>query len=200
MIFQFAGTGPFSRAVYYLQQFELMDVLIPFALIASVTYFVAAKMFGDKKNIAIVFTLSVTLLAVVPHVLRLYPSGWDVITIINTSAPQVILIIIAIFLAMLLVGAFTRGTKFDLSFMTGNIPAWTALIIVLIVFAAAVYPSGLPVTLSFLADPAFYSTIIAVLVFGLIVWFITSGGETRPPSETTTTPADRGAGGRREGT
>jgi hypothetical protein len=128
----------------------------------------------ERKNFNIIIALVVALSVIIPHVLDTYPSGYDVVDIINTVLPQISLIAIA-FLTLLilagLVGADIAGKSFSGFFVL------LALIAVTAIFGGA---------LGWWDSAWFYdwfgeetvALVVMILIFGLIIWFIT-GKETK---------------------
>jgi hypothetical protein len=168
----------FVTALQQLEAFGLSDVLLPFILIFAVVFAIlgTVKIFGDKgKNINIIVALSMALLVVVPHVTGSYPAGGDVVEIMNHSIPNVSAVIIAIVMMMILIGAF--GVRFNLAGKKlGGVVAIVALMIVIYIFgrSAGWYSFGSwPSWLSFLNDSDTLMVIVVLLVFGLMVAFIT---------------------------
>jgi hypothetical protein len=165
-----------------LEEFGLTDVLLPFLLIFSVMYAILGtiQIFGAKgKNINIIVALVMALLVVVPHVTGTYPAGQDIVEIINTSIPNVSVVIIAVIMVLMLIGVF--GVRVDLlksSWIASFVPL-IALGIVFFIFgrSAGWFAGGsLPSWLSFLDDPDTVAVILVILVFVIIIGFITGDG------------------------
>ena len=167
----------FEEGIELLESIGVADVLLPFILIFTVIYAVLqkSKLLGeDKKNFNVIIALVVAFSVIIPHVLDTYPTGYDVVDIINTVLPQISLIAIA-FLTLLilagLVGADIAGKSFAGLFVL------IALIAVVAIFGGA---------LGWWESVWFYdwfgeetiAIVIMILVFGLIIWFIT-GEKTR---------------------
>ena len=165
-----------------LDAFGLTDVLLPFLLIFSVIYAVLGtiKIFGDNgKKFNIIIALVMALLVVVPHVTGTYPAGKDIVTIINTSIPNVSVVIIGIIMALLLIGIF--GVRVDLLLAKDGVGSIIPLIAIGVVFfifgrSAGWFDFGLPNWLGFLNDPDTVSVILVILVFVIIIGFITGDG------------------------
>ena len=167
-----------------LESLGLTDVLVPFLLIFAVVYAVLSriKIFGTKgKNINMIVALSLSLLVVVPHVTGGYPPGKDVVVIMNNAIPNVSGVIIAIIMMMIMIGVF--GVKFNLgSDDAKKFAGFVAIASALIVFfifgrSAGWFDVGLPSWLGFLNNPDTVAVLLVLLVFGVIVWFITSSGK-----------------------
>ncbi|MBD3319422.1 hypothetical protein GF342_05960 [Candidatus Woesearchaeota archaeon] len=177
MIFQYYGYGrfgPFADALQFLENLGLLDALIPFALIFAIFYAVMDQIKVLKNRQAnLVVSLSVALITVVPHALGLYPSPTaDPVAIINRALPEIALIVLAVTVVMILTGLLA-GKDWEKFTYWQNSAKWIALVLVALVFFGAMAPPGqLPGFLNFLANPHFYSVMIIILVFGLVVWAV----------------------------
>lgn len=160
-----------------LEAIGLTDVLLPFILIFAVVFAIleTVKIFGEKgKNINIIVAVCLGLLVVIPHVTGSYPPGSDVVDIINSSIPNVAAVIIALVMMMILIGVF--GVRLNLEKQKlGGVVAVLALLIVLFIFGSSAgwFRFGWPRALSFMDDSDTLMIIIVLIIFGLIVAFIT---------------------------
>ncbi|RMF05576.1 hypothetical protein D6764_04350 [Candidatus Woesearchaeota archaeon] len=159
-----------------LDSWGLTDVLLPFALIFAILFAILqkAKIFGeDAKRINIVVSAVIGFMVVFPHVLGLYPAGWDVVEIMNDALPNVSLVIVAIVMALILIGLFGG----EATWLGNRISGWIALIsflIIIYIFGASAGWWGDWVWWNnFLSEDA-VAIIVITLVFGVLVWFITS--------------------------
>ena len=161
--------------VRILDSWGLTDVMLPFLLIFVVIFAILqkAKIFGDeKKKFNLVFSLVVALLVVVPHVLNVYPPEADVVEIMNKALPQVSIFAVAIVMLLILIGLFGGEAKWA----SGSLSGWVAIIaflVVLIIFGNA---AGWWTTWSWLDTILGEETIaiiVMILVFAIIVWWIT---------------------------
>lgn len=161
-----------------LVELGVVDVLLPFALIFTIIYAVLqkTKMIGEgRKNFNISIALIIALLVVIPHVMDTYPPGRDVVEIINQALPQVSLVVVAILMVMLLIGIFAPGIAFQTTGI-GTLLALFSILAVAFIFGNALGWWGSfedNSVFSFLNDPDTQAVLIIILVFGLIVWFIT---------------------------
>lgn len=168
-------------ALIRLESTGLMDVLLPFALIFSILYAVSAVVphFKDDKRLRIVLATIISLVVVIPHVTNSYPPGMDVVSIINASIPQVVMIIVGAVLAMILVSATTTNSDGYKSWL-GAI-RWIALILVGLIFLDNInfgYGTGFFGQLPFFnwfSDPDFQALFLIIVVFGLIITFVVGG-------------------------
>jgi hypothetical protein len=165
----------FSNVFIRLEELGALDSLLPFILIFAVVFAVLEKtrIIGEgKKQFNTLVALVMSLMVVLPHVTESYPPGQDIVTIINTALPQVSLLVIAVMAALLLIGVFAPGVMFGGTGI-GAVMGFLSLGAIAYIFGNA---SGLwrtPTALNFLNDPDTQAVIVIVLVFGLIIWFIT---------------------------
>jgi len=163
--------------VRILDSWGLTDVMLPFLLIFVIIFALMAKtkiLGEDKKKYNLIIALVIGLLVVIPHVLNVYPPEADVVEIMNKALPQVSLIAVAVIMLLILIGLFGGEAKWMGSSLSGWI-AIVAFIAVLIIFGGA---AGWWYNWSW-----FYrffgvetvAIIIMLLVFAIIVWWITRG-------------------------
>lgn len=172
MAFSFVDT--FQR----LENMGLSDIILPFLLIFSIVFAVLdrAKLFGEeKKNINVIVALVIALLVVVPHVTGGYPPGGDVVEIMNNAIPQVSVVIVAIIMLLILIGVFGVNVNIAGKSLGGVIAMVSAVGILYIFGNAAGWFGGVnvPPVLGFLNDPDTQALLIVILMFGLIIWFVT---------------------------
>ena len=97
----------FQYFIETLEAWGIADVLLPFLLIFTIVFAILqrSEILGkDKKNFNVIIALVIGLSVVIPHVLDTYPSGLDVVDIINEALPQVSLIAVAFLMLMILAG------------------------------------------------------------------------------------------------
>ena len=158
-----------------LVDWGLVDVLLPFLLIFAIIFAIMqkTKIFGDRKNINVIVALVIGLLTVIPHVTGTYPAGMDVVEIMNASLPSVSLVIVGVIMLLILIGIF--GGEARMFGMAA--PTWIAVIsIVVILFifgGAAGWWGGYGWAEGFFGSDAI-AIIVMLLIFGIIISFITS--------------------------
>jgi hypothetical protein len=163
------GGGVFSNFMYWLEYWGVRDIILPFILIFTIFYAVLQRiqLFGEgSKRYNVAISLAIALLVVIPHATGTYPPSADVVNIINDSIPEVALLVIVVVLLMMMLG-LGLGRAYGIA-ITGWIALAAAAILVLI-FISGITP--LPI-LSYI-DPSIQALIIILLVFGIIVWFVT---------------------------
>ncbi|MBS3176110.1 hypothetical protein J4457_02645 [Candidatus Woesearchaeota archaeon] len=170
-------TGTLGNVFQSFQNIGLQDLWLPFALIFVLSYVALQKsgVLGDSKdakkyNLAIAIVIS--LLVVIPHVTRTYPAGADPIDIINNAIPNVAVILVVIVMFLILIGLFGGKAGWTGS-LAGFIVLASAVAIGWIFLRAAGYLQYGGAVLNFLDNPETQALIIIILVFGLIVYFIT---------------------------
>lgn len=169
------GGGRFQELFYYLDYWGLSDVILPFILIFTIIYAVLQKvnLFAEPKFNGVI-ALAISLITVIPHVLGKYPTGMDIITIINTSLPEAVLLIVAIVMVLILTG-IVWGEEVGKSAFAGFI-AILAAVILAVIFISSVVPTPVSWIISQI-DPALQTLIIGLLVFGLVFYYVVKGGK-----------------------
>ncbi len=171
----------FVEVISRLEGFGLTDALLPFLLIFTLMFAVLqkVKIFGkDKKNINVIISVIMGLLVIIPHIMGTYPAGKDVVEIINSAIPSVSLIVVAILMVLILLGVF--GSEIDIA--GTSLAGWIALLsfgVVTFIFGrAAGWFTYMPNWLSWLDDPDTQAMVIILLVFGMLIWFVTKEPKT----------------------
>lgn len=161
----------FSNLGYYFSAYGVMDFLLPFILVFTIVFAVLqkTKILGDRKNFNVVIALVMGLLFVVPHITGSYPLGYDPVQVMNESLPSISLVSIAAIMVLLLLGIF--GTGFAAA-------ASPIIAIVAIGFVVYIFGSSLnlwygPYDTFYWWTPEVTELLVVILVFGLIIWFIT---------------------------
>ncbi len=168
-----------SRLSTYFQQFGVLDFLLPFLLVFTIVFAVLQKMeiLGkEKKNFNLVIALVLALLFVVPHMIGTYPLGYDPVQVMNETLPSISLVAVAAMVLLLLMGIF--GTGFAAA--ATPIIAFAAIIFVIYIFGASLNLWQGPYDIFYWWTPEVTELLVIILVFGLIVYFIT-----KEPGKTT---------------
>ncbi len=163
----------FTDWIIQLENLGLLDVLLPFLLIFTVSFAVLqkSKILGeDSKRFNTLISFVLAMAAIIPHVIG---RGPDVVVIINAALPNVSLLMIACLMALLLIGVFGNDVNIAGTPLVGIVVLFSAIAVAYTFISAA---GALPM-ISFLQDAETRSMLIAVLVFGLMVWFITKEEE-----------------------
>ncbi|MCF7866078.1 hypothetical protein K9L67_00555 [Candidatus Woesearchaeota archaeon] len=174
----------FSSIIYGTNYDLLTDALLPFALIFTIVYSVLqkTKILGTeddgktpKKNFNVVLSLIMSMAVVIPHITRAYPNQWDVVTIINNFIPNVALVAVVVIMLLLILGLSGKPADFTKEGLGGGFTLFGIIIIGIIFLAAAdVFNRAFfPRWLYFIYDQNFQALIVTLIVFGLIIGYIT---------------------------
>lgn len=181
MLFQFGGQ--MTQVISTLQSWGFVNALLPFALIFAILYAILDRIqiFGKgQKKVNVVISLVISLLIVIPHIMGQYPANTDPINIINQMLPTLGILLVSILLVLILLGLVLGKQEKHSTLMV-----WIVAIsvgILLYTIASAIWPT-LPFGNLFI-DPTTVALVIVLLVFGLIVWFITKEGGGPKPKPT----------------
>ena len=174
MLLQLSGGLSGSRFADVLSRYGIFDVIIPFILVFTITYAILlkTKLLGEgKTKFATVVALAIGLIFITPHITGNYPAEADPVLIVNNAVPNVSVLGVMVVMLMILLGllGWTMG---------GGIQALAviaSLIAVVVIFGRAIgWFQYLPQWAFFLDDPDFQILIVIILVFGLIVNWVTS--------------------------
>lgn len=166
-----------------LDSWGLTDVLLPFLLIFVVMFAILQKtkvLGDDKKRFNMVIALVMGLLVVIPHVLGVYPPNADVVDIMIKSLPQISILVVAILMLLILIGLLGAEATWMGSSLSGWIAIAAFILIVIIFGGAAGWWQNWSWYESFFGSNTI-AVIIMLLVFAIIIWFVTKGegkGET----------------------
>jgi len=176
----------FSGLLYSFDYRILTDAILPFALIFTILFSVlqTTKILGveedkktAKKKLNIMIALVMSLGAVIPHLTNSYTNpSWDVVSIINKALPNVSLVAIIVVMILLVLGLVGKTPKLYKSDSLGGGFTILAIVVVVGIFLAAadVFDrTYVPSWLYFIYDPQFQALVVALVIFGLIIKFIT---------------------------
>ena len=164
-----------------LERIGFVDVLLPFLLIFTVIFSVLdkTKILGEgKRNMNVGIAMIFALLVVIPHVTGNFPAGYDPVAIINAALPSVGLVVVAVVSLMILIGVFAH----DRIMLGMTAPGWVGIFsIVALIFifgsAAGWWTTDLLDWLDNIFGSDILAIVIMILVFRIIVAFVTGGGE-----------------------
>ncbi len=166
-----------NEFIKILDSWGLTDVMLPFLLIFVIMFALLTKtrvLGEDKKRFNAVIALVIALVVVIPHVLGIYPAGGDVVEIMNRALPQVSIIAVAVVMLLILIGLFGGEAKWMGSSLSGWI-AIVSFIIILIIFGGAAGWWGTWSWFNDLFGEETVAIIVMLLVFAVIIWWITRG-------------------------
>jgi len=155
----------------YFQQYGVLDFLLPFLLVFTIVFAVLQKteILGKQKNFNVIIALVLALLFVVPHLLGTYPLGYDPVQVMNETLPSISLVAVAAIMLLLLMGLF--GTGFAKT--AAPLIAILAILFVAYIFGASLNLWRGPYDIFYWWTTEITELLIIILVFGLIVYFIT---------------------------
>ena len=182
-----AAAYQFDNFVRALANWRI-EYLLVFLLVFVIVYAILQKtsILGDgKKNLNIVVAIVVGLLVVLPSVTGRFPAYADPVLIISEALPSISIILVAIIFLLILIGVFGQ----EKVFLGVSMPGWIAFIsflLVLIVFggAAGWWTGYFGNTLEQLIGAESIAVVIMLLVFGIVIAWITS--DTKEREERTT--------------
>jgi len=168
-----------SNFASIFQNYGIVDFILPFLLVFTITYAVLKKSEvitkDPKKDVFnVVIAIVMGLLFVVPHLTGSYPLGYDPVEIMNNSLPHISLVSVAAIMVLLLLGIF--GKDFG--------PSLTPLILiislgfVIFIFGASLNLWNSPQDTFSWWTPELTEIMIIIFVFGLVIWFITKKDKT----------------------
>ncbi len=172
-----------------LKELGVFDIILPFILIFTIVYAVLqkTKILGEKsKNFNVVVGLVMGMSVVVPHVLwRACDDGTcshltnglpDIVNIINRALPNVSVILVAVLMVLLIFGIWGSKVKLGSNSLSGII-ALFAFLSVIWIFGSAAGWWNLPSFVEPWLSPDTKALVITILVFAIIIWFITKEDE-----------------------
>ncbi|MEK6950636.1 MAG: hypothetical protein AABX13_02840 [Nanoarchaeota archaeon] len=160
-----------GRLSTYFQQYGVLDFLLPFLLVFTIVFAVLQKteILGKQKNFNVIIALVLALLFVVPHLMGTYPLGYDPVQVMNETLPSISLVAVAAIMLLLLMGIF--GTGFAKA--AAPLIAILAILFVAYIFGASLNLWRGPYDIFYWWTTEITELLIIILVFGLIVYFIT---------------------------
>lgn len=174
----------FRQAILTLDQWGLTDVLLPFLLVFTITFAIFQKTHilggeGKDKKFNIIIALVLGGAVVFPHITG---NGPDVIPIINNSLPSVGVVSIAIIMALFLLGLLGLPTGIQAKGFGGLI-GFLAMGVIIYIFGASAGWFQQTSWLSFLFDSDTQALVLIILIFGIIISFVTGGDKTPEEKE-----------------
>ena len=163
-----------------LERFEIVDMLI-FLLIFTILFAVLEKtriLGEEKRNLNMGLSLIMSLIVLFIHFTEALPRSSDPFEIIKAALPQVSLVIVAIISLLILIGVFAH----DRLYLGLTAPGWIgfiSIVIILFIFGSAAgwwAPTFMGFLEGFFGQDA-VAVAVMILIFGIIVAFITGGKE-----------------------
>ncbi len=164
----------FNDVFASLESMGILDSLLPFFLIFTIIFAILqkTKIIGEgRKNFNVIIALIIALMVVIPHVAGTYPTSPDPVEVINSAIPNISMVVVALLMLLLLVGVFGKDLNIVGTSLSGIIAVASFLIVVYIFGGSMNWWSG--AVPDFLRNEETQSLLIIILVFGIIIWFIT---------------------------
>ncbi len=174
----------FRYMIQNLYNIGVLDILLPFILVFTLVFAVLQKteLLGKdkagnpRKNFNVIIALVMALGVIFPSVTGAHVyGGVDVVQVINNAIPNVSLLIVGIIMVMLVTGVFGKPLDTSQSYLGSGFIILSILTVGLIFAVAAgwIGRTYVPRWLYFLYDPQFQTLVITIVVFALIIHFIT---------------------------
>lgn len=172
-----------EEGIRMFDQMGFMDVIVPFILIFTIVFAILQKthiLGQNKKNYNVVIAFCMGIIVVVAHVLNWFPSQSDPVNIINGALPNISIMLVGIVMFLLLIGILGGRA----SWMGGPLSGWIAIISALIVIVIFGRSAGWwgrgnwPSWLGWVNDSETQAFLIVILIFGIVIWFITKEDKT----------------------
>lgn len=164
--------GVVEQGIQTLMNNGLVELLV-FALIFAIVYGVLqnVKLFGDNDNETKKYNALIALafgaLTILPHFVA-RGSSYDIIPIIQKALPQTMLVVLAVLGVLILIGMFGADSDWLTNYKPG-----IAVVMLLIVVWIFVGASNTFWRLPYWLGRDFIAIILAIAVFGIIVWWVT---------------------------
>ena len=168
----------FESLIYTLENWGLLDVILPFILIFTLVFavFEKTKILSDddekNKKYSSVIAMVMAFGVVIPHVTGAYYYGFDAVEIINKALPQVSLLLVAILMTLLTLGLWT-GKRADGSKGIGKWFTLASGALVILIFIGSIGWWNVPSWVYVLLNSDIVPLVVAILVFGLVIKLIT---------------------------
>src|SRR3989338_5345416 len=157
--------------------------LLVFLLVFTIVFagLQKTKVLGEgRKNLNMVVALVMGMAVVIPHITGDYSNGYDVVVIVNNALPSVSLLAVASIMLLILIGIFGAEKRWIGTPLSGWI-AILAFIFIVVIFGSS---AGIwDVTWLRYLDNDTIATIIVILVFALIVYYITKDDSSHEAAE-----------------
>ena len=162
-----------------LNNWGLTEAILPFILIFTMIFAVLqkTKIIGEgKRQFNSLVALIMALMVIMPQYTG---RGPNIVPIINDVLPQVSLMVVVILAALLVIGVFAPGVMFG-GTAFGTVLGLLSVGAVVYIFGNAAGWWASVGILGFLNNPDTQAIIVIVVVFALVIWFVTreeGGGE-----------------------
>lgn len=163
----------FTQLFRTLESYGLTDALLPFLLIFTILFAMLQKtriLGAGKKNFNVMIAFIIAAMVVIPHITGKYPPGYDIVNILNKALPNISLVVVAVVMALLLIGLMGGEARW----MGGSLSGMIAIL----AFAGIIYIFGgaagwwKNIGLNWW-DKDVMTLVIVLLVFAIVIWYVT---------------------------
>ena len=185
---QYPAGGERLRGLFTeLQNWGFQDFFLPTALIFALLFAILQKIRlfttpggeGEQpkpnRKLNGILSLVIALLVVIPHVVGMYPQDVDPINILNQMLPSTALLLVALLVAMLLIGLFTKNAPPQSVHL---ILGFIATIVLFFVIIKATFPHFAP---RWIVDSNTSALVIVILTMALVGWYVMYTPKERRP-------------------
>ncbi|MBI5002498.1 hypothetical protein HZC31_03875 [Candidatus Woesearchaeota archaeon] len=156
-----------------LESYGLTDALLPFLLIFTILFAMLQKtkiLGAGKKNFNVMVAFIIAALVVIPHITGSYPGRYDLVEILNKALPEVSIVVVAVVMALLLLGLLGGEAKWMGGSLTGGIAIAAFAGIIYIFGGAAGWWNN--IMFNWFAQDTI-TLVIVILVFAIVIWYVT---------------------------
>ena len=156
-----------------MESYGLTDALLPFLLIFTILFAMLQKtkiLGAGKKNFNVMIAFIIAAMVVIPHITSSYPTRYDLVDILNQALPDVSIVVVAVVMALLLIGLFGGEAKWMGGSLSGGIALAAFGIIIYFFGGAAGWWRN--ITVNWWGQDTI-TLVIVILVFAIIIWYVT---------------------------
>ncbi len=161
-------------AFQYLNELGVTDVILPFLLVFTIVYAVLyrSQILGDnKKPFNKIVAMVIGLAVIFPQFTGIGP---NVVPVINKALPSVSVIVIAVVMVLILIGVWGADVNIAGKSFGGWVVVLSLVAVAIIFLDSSGFLPFIPIRLSNLLGSETLSLVIILLVFGIIISFITA--------------------------
>ena len=167
------ATTNFVQLFRTLESYGLTDALLPFLLIFTIMFAMLQKtriLGAGKKNFNVMVAFIVAAMVVIPHITGSYPGRYDLVNILNQALPDVSIVVVAVVMALLLIGLFGGEAKW----MGGSLSGGVALVAfgIIVYFFGGAAGWWRNITIKWWGQDSI-TLVIVILVFAIVIWYVT---------------------------
>lgn len=171
-VYYMAATN-FVQLFRTMESYGLTDALLPFLLIFTILFAMLQKtkiLGAGKKNFNVMVAFIIAAMVVIPHITNSYPGNYDLVEILNQALPDVSIIVVAVVMALLLIGLFGGEAKW----MGGSLSGGVALVAfgIIIYFFGGAAGWWKNISINWWGQDTI-TLVIVILVFAIVIWYVT---------------------------